>query len=52
MRRLDDEQQEVLWMRDFEGLTWDQIAVLGGWSESAARRRYRMALEALVRVLR
>jgi RNA polymerase sigma-70 factor (ECF subfamily) len=52
MRRLEDEQQEVLWMRDFEGRTWEQIGRLSGCTESGARRRYRTALEALVRILR
>jgi RNA polymerase sigma-70 factor (ECF subfamily) len=52
MRRLEDEQQEVLWMRDFEGRTWEQIGRLAGCTESGARRRYRVALEALVRILR
>jgi len=52
MRRLEDEHQEVLWMRDFEGRTWEQIGRLSATTESGARRRYRSALEALVRVLR
>jgi len=52
MRRLRDDHREVLWRRDFEGQTWEQIARLAGCSESGARRRYRAALEALVRMLR
>jgi len=52
MSLLPDEKQEVLWMRDFEGLTWEEIGKRTGTSESGARRRYRTALVALVVVLR
>ena len=52
MSLLPDEKQEVLWMRDFEGLTWEEIGKRTGSSESGARRRYRGALVALVVVLR
>lgn len=52
MSRLGQDHQEVLWKRDFEGQTWEQIARQAGCSESGARRRYRAALEALVRLLR
>jgi RNA polymerase sigma-70 factor (ECF subfamily) len=52
MSELSDERQEVLWMRDFEGLTWEEIGKRTDTSESGARRRYRTALVALVSVLR
>jgi len=52
MRQLDDGQQEILWMRDFEGHTWERIGRMSGCTESGARHRYQSALEALVRLLR
>jgi RNA polymerase sigma factor (sigma-70 family) len=52
MRRLQDEQQEILWMRDFEQRSWDEIARQRGTSTSAVRKGYAQALAALVRMLR
>jgi RNA polymerase sigma factor (sigma-70 family) len=52
MRQLSDAHQELLWMRDFENLTWDEIGKRAGCTESGARRRYRTALVALVALLR
>lgn len=52
MRQLSDAHQELLWMRDFENLTWDEIGRRAGCTEGGARRRYRAALVALVALLR
>jgi RNA polymerase sigma-70 factor (ECF subfamily) len=52
MRQLEDEQQELLWMRDFEQRSWEEIARLRGTSTSVVRKGYAKALAALVRLLR
>ncbi len=52
MRMLEDEQQEVLWLRDFEQRTWEDIARQRGTSTSVVRKGYAKALAALVRHLR
>lgn len=52
MEKLDDQQQEVLWLRDFEQRTWEDIGQHQGCTESTARRRHQDALRELMRLLR
>jgi RNA polymerase sigma factor (sigma-70 family) len=47
--RLDEEHQEVIWLRNFEVRPWNEIARTLGCTESTARRRHFEALEALMR---
>lgn len=51
LERLDDDQRDLVWKRVFEGHSWPEIASDLGCSESAARRRYAWALDALMRRL-
>ncbi len=52
MRSLEDAQQEVLWLRDFEQRTWEEIGRHQGCTESTARRHHQEALKELMRRLR
>lgn len=45
--RLPDEQREVVLLRDYEGLSHEEIAVIVGASPAAVRKRYSRALSAL-----
>ena len=47
MSTLDEEDQEVLCMRQFEHMTWPEVAGVLGVSQSVARRRWEAALERL-----
>lgn len=48
---LTHEQQEILWMRNFEQQTWESIAELLQVSVGQIRRRHERALQELIRLL-
>lgn len=52
MRRLPDEQRTVVQLKLWEGLTFDEIAVVQGIPPNTASSRYRYALEKLRLLLR
>jgi len=51
MSRLNENDQELLCMRIFEHLTWEQIAAIEECSESRVRRHYEDAVIRLTRML-
>ena len=51
MGKLDEEDHEVISMRSFEGLTWDEIGEVLDCSRDQAQARYQRAIARLQRLL-